>query len=72
MWVIVELMSFSNMSKLYSSMYLVAGNSLTDDNILGQTEKVKLVSSKVSGVSSQFNYTVPKYSVSILRLKKKK
>ena len=44
----------------------------TDDNILGQTEKVKLVSSKVSGVSSQFNYTVPKYSVSILRLKKKK
>ena len=51
---------------------LVAGNSLADDNILGQTEKVKLVSSKVSGVSSQFNYTVPKYSVSILRLKKKK
>ena len=67
----MDIKGYDNMADT-ADLDLVAGNSLTDDNILGQTEKVKLVSSKVSGVSSQFNYTVPKYSVSILRLKKKK
>ena len=47
---------------------LVAGNSLTDDNILAQPEVVTLKTSEVTGIKNQFNYTVPKYSVSVLRI----
>jgi alpha-L-arabinofuranosidase len=50
---------------------LVAGNSLNDDNILGQQEVVTMTSSEVSGIGSKFNYTVPKYSVTVLRVKTK-
>jgi alpha-L-arabinofuranosidase len=50
---------------------VVAGNSLDNDNILGQEEVVKLESSEVSGISNQFNYTVPQYSVTVLRVKTK-
>lgn len=49
---------------------VVAGSSLSDDNILGQPEVVTLKSSELTGVSKQFNYTVPKYSVTVLRIKK--
>lgn len=48
---------------------LVAGASLADDNILEQTPVVTLESSEVSGITNQFNYTVPKYSVTVLRIK---
>lgn len=47
---------------------LVAGGSLTDDNILGREEAVTLTSSRLSGIRDQFNYTVPKYSVTVLRI----
>jgi alpha-L-arabinofuranosidase len=50
--------------------YQVAGQSLTDDNILGQEEAVTLEQDTVDGIAAQFNYTVPKYSVTVLRLKK--
>ena len=46
----------------------LAGNSLTDDNILAQPEVVTLKTSEVTGIKNQFNYTVPKYSVSVLRI----
>lgn len=49
---------------------VVAGSSPAADNILGQTEVVSLKSSELTGVSKQFNYTVPKYSVTVLRIKK--
>lgn len=49
--------------------YLVAGTSLTDDNVLGQDETVTMETDTVSGLSSQFNYTLPEYSVTVLRLK---
>ena len=52
-----------------ADLHLVAGNSLTDDNILGKEEVVTLKSSTVTGIKNQFNYTVPKYSVSVLRVK---
>ena len=48
---------------------VVAGASLADDNILEQTPVVTLESSEVSGITGQFNYTVPKYSVTVLRIK---
>ena len=46
----------------------VAGDSLTNDNILGRSEVVTLTSSQLSGITSRFNYTVPGYSVTVLRL----
>lgn len=49
--------------------HLAAGTRLTDDNILGQKEAVTMESDTVSGLSSQFNYTLPEYSVTVLRLK---
>ena len=51
-----------------ATVYQVAGNSLTDDNILGAEEDCKMEEMKVSGFSSKFNYTVPKYSVTVIRI----
>ncbi len=48
-----------------------AGASLQDDNILGREPVVTLESSTAAGVSDRFNYTVPKYSVTVLRIKTK-
>lgn len=54
-----------------ASLDVVAGTSLKNDNILGAEEDVTMVSSEVSGISNQFNYTVPQYSVTVLRVKTK-
>lgn len=51
-----------------ASLDLVAGTSLANDNVLGKTEVVTLQSSELDGAGSQFNYTAPMYSVSVLRL----
>ncbi len=48
-----------------------AGTSLQNDNILGRDPVVTLETSTVTGVKNQFNYTVPKYSVTVLRIKTK-
>lgn len=48
---------------------LVAGDSLAADNILGQKEVVTMKTMDITGIKKQFNYTVPKYSVSVLRIK---
>lgn len=48
---------------------VVAGQSETDDNILGKEEAVTLKSDKVTGIKDKFNYTVPRYSVTVLRIK---
>ncbi len=50
------------------SVDLVAGTSLANDNILGKTEVVTLESTELTGAASQFNYTAPMYSVSVLRV----
>lgn len=49
---------------------VVAGTSLQNDNILGQPEVVTLKEDTLEGVTSQFNYTLPAYSVTILRIGK--
>lgn len=54
-----------------AAVEVVAGQSLADDNILGQKEAVTLESGEITGVTNQFNYTVPKYSVTVLRIKTK-
>lgn len=50
---------------------LVAGNDLLNDNVLGKEPVVKLESSSIKGITNQFNYTVPKYSVTVMRIKTK-
>ena len=44
------------------------GDDLNNDNILGAEEDCKIEEFTVDGISSQFNYTVPMYSVTVLRL----
>ncbi len=46
----------------------VAGESLGDDNILGEKEDCIMEEFTVDGFSNQFNYTVPAYSVTCIRL----
>lgn len=53
-----------------AKVYQVAGESLADDNILGQEEMCKMVEFTVDGVLSQFNYTVPQYSATVIRITK--
>ena len=47
----------------------VAGDSLANDNILGQPEDCKNEEMTVDGFSGSFNYTVPQYSVTVIRLR---
>ena len=49
----------------------LSGDSLANDNILGQPEDCKIEEFTVSGVGESFNYTVPAYSVTIIRLPRK-
>lgn len=46
----------------------VAGDSLANDNILGAEEDCVMKEFTVSGFGSSFNYTVPMYSVTAIRL----
>ncbi|MBO5229808.1 MAG: hypothetical protein J6B52_00150 [Clostridia bacterium] len=48
----------------------VAGNSLANDNILGAKEDCIMEEFTASGFSNKFNYTVPQYSVTCIRLEK--
>lgn len=49
-------------------VFQVAGDSLDNDNILGAKEDCVMEEFTVDGFSGQFNYTVPMYSVTAIRL----
>ena len=51
-----------------ATVYQLVGDSLADDNILGQEEVVSMDAFNVSGLSEAFNYTVPQYSVTVIRI----
>ncbi len=51
-----------------ATVYQVAGDSPDNDNVLGQEEDCKLEEFTVDGVSGQFNYTVPRYSATVIRI----
>ena len=53
-----------------AKVYQVAGDSLDNDNILGAEEDCKLVEFEVEGISEKFNYTVPQYSATVIRVSK--
>ena len=48
----------------------VAGDSLANDNILGAKEACVMEEFSVDGFCDKFNYTVPQYSVTCIRLEK--
>ena len=52
------------------NVYRVAGDSLDNDNILGQEEDCKLIDFTIEVPDTAFNYTIPKYSVNIIRISK--
>jgi alpha-L-arabinofuranosidase len=49
----------------------VAGNSLSDENVLDQDETCTMDEFTLKGFESSFNYTMPAYSVTAIRLKTK-
>ncbi|MBR3767782.1 MAG: hypothetical protein IKL10_06040 [Clostridia bacterium] len=51
-----------------ATVHQVKGDSLNNDNILGETEDCKKEEFTLQGISSQFNYSIPKYSVTAIRL----
>lgn len=53
-----------------ATVYQVAGDSLTNDNILGEEEACIMEEFTVSGFSGSFNYTVPQYSATVVRISK--
>ncbi len=54
--------------KSEATVYQVAGDDLGNDNILGEEEDCIMTETTVSGISDQFNYTVPQYSVTVIRI----
>lgn len=46
----------------------VSGESLDNDNILGAEEACTMKEFTVEGISNQFNYTVPQYSATVIRI----
>lgn len=53
-----------------AKVYQVAGDSLDNDNILGEEEDCKMEEFTVDGISKKFNYTVPQYSATVIRISK--
>ena len=51
-----------------ATVYQVAGDSLDNDNILGAKEDCIMEEFTVEGISSKFNYTVPMYSATVIRI----
>lgn len=54
-----------------ATVYQVAGDSLTNDNILGAEEDCVMEEYTLKGFSNSFNYTAPAYSATVIRLKTK-
>ena len=51
-----------------ATVYQVAGDSLNNDNVLGAKEDCVMEEFTVNGISNQFNYTVPQYSATVIRI----
>lgn len=52
-------------------IYQVKGQSLEDDNILGEKEDCIMEQFELRGFKNSFNYSIPKYSVTVIRLNNK-
>ncbi len=54
--------------KTTTAVQQLKGNDLGNDNILGAEEDCKIEEFTIDGISSQFNYTIPMYSVTVIRI----
>ena len=63
----IDIANAENLSST-AKVYQVAGDSLWNDNILGAEEDCIMVDFTVDGISEQFNYTVPQYSATVIRI----
>ncbi len=52
--------------------YQVAGENLEDENVFGEPEKSVLKEFDLNGIKDKFNFTVPKYSATAIRIAKAK
>ena len=79
--IIIKLVNVTDISRMFAvdisgvasvggtaTVYQVAGDDLESENILGQPEAVTMKELTVSGFSGSFNYTVPKYSATVIRI----
>ncbi len=53
-----------------AEVYQVAGDSLDNDNVLGQPEDCIMKEFTIDGISEQFNFIAPMYSATVIRIKK--
>lgn len=53
-----------------ATAYQVCGESLKDENIFGEDEKISYDELTLEGIGAQFNFTVPKYSATVIRISK--
>ena len=80
--IIIKLVNVTDSSRVFAvdtnadvkstaTVHQVAGDSLANDNILGAKEDCIMEEFTVDGFSGDFNYTVPAYSVTCIRLERK-
>ena len=80
--IIIKLVNITDSSRVFAvdtnadvkstaTVHQVAGDSLANDNILGTKEDCIMEEFTVDGFSGDFNYTVPAYSVTCIRLERK-
>lgn len=51
--------------------YQVAADNITDENIFGEKKQTEMEHFVLTDISSQFNYTAPKYSATVIRVQHK-
>ncbi|MCH5320596.1 MAG: carbohydrate binding domain-containing protein [Eubacterium sp.] len=51
-----------------ATVYQVAGDNLEKENVIGEDDICDMKEFTVSGFSNSFNYTVPKYSATVIRI----
>ena len=79
--IIIKLVNVTDISRMFAvdisgiaslgdtaTVYQVAGDDPDSENILGQSEASVMEEFTVSGFSDSFNYTVPKYSATVIRI----
>lgn len=65
----IDLEGMENISSK-AKVYQVSGYCLDDENKFGWKETCKMIQFTVDGVSENFNYTVPQYSATVIRISK--
>ena len=54
--------------KSTAAVYCLSGDDINDKNEMGASDNMETEYQTVSGIQDKFNYTVPKYSITILRI----